>query len=660
MTFLTEIERRALHAIVQTLMPPVPTLQSDLGTYDPLDNSAFLDDIEAAYEAAVDDDARRELKLLLRGFESATFNGVMGGAWKPFSQMTQAEREQVLRAWAFSRLFMRRKGFQAFKRLILFMGYSNPSVGEHPLWKDIRYPGAFAPTMTTASSVLPLTMVNDITLTTDVLVIGSGAGGGVVAGELATAGFEVLVVEKGDYFPDEHLLGNERLSTETMYEKKGALTTQDTSMMILAGSTLGGGTTINWAGSLRTPDNVLEEWARDYGFEGAISPEYKASMDAVSARMNVNSDECALNGNNAQLVKGSEKLGYPVEIIPRNVKGCEDCGYCNFGCSFGAKQSTVKTYLQDAVKRGAKIVVRATVERITHAQGKATGAIMSVRDDEGNVKQVTIKANTVVVSAGSINTPAILRRSGLTHNQIGANLHLHPVTVIFSLFDEPIRTWQGAPMTRVVKKFNNLDGKGYGVVLEVAPAHPALTAATLPWMGGEQHKRLISHMECLANVIVIARDTNGGRISIDKHGQPVVEYKLHAYDRKHLQTGMLEALKIHQAAGAREISSPHNERQTFVNDGKSDFGAYLKQVEAKGLKPNDFALFSAHQMSSCRIAAHPRLGATKPNGELWELKGCYVVDGSALPTATGVNPMLSILTLAHYLVQGIKADLATS
>lgn len=656
MTFLTDVERRALHTIAETLMPSVPMMNDEMGAFNPVQRQEFVTELEQAYELAVDDDAGRELKILLRGFESATFNGVLGGAWKPLSQMTQTEREQVLKNWAFSRFFVRRKGFQAFKRLILFMGYSNPSVGQHPLWTAIRYPGAFAPTVESTSSIQPINIGSETTLMTDVLVIGSGAGGGVVAGELAAAGFEVLVVEKGSYFTDNQLVGNERQSTEAMYEKKGALTTQDTSMMILAGSTLGGGTTINWAGSLRTPDNVLEEWARDYGFDGAISPEYKASMDAVSARMNVNSDECGLNGNNAQLVKGSEKLGYAVEVIPRNVKGCEDCGYCNFGCAFGAKQSTLKTYLQDAVEHDAKILVRAIVERLTHANGTATGAILSVTDDEGKVHRVAVKANTVVVSAGSINTPAILRRSGLTNPNIGANLHLHPVSVIFSLFEEPIRTWQGAPMTRVVKQFNNQDGKGYGVVLEVAPAHPGLTAATLPWMGGEQHKRLISSMEHLANVIVIARDFHGGRVSIDKQGQPVVEYKLHSYDRKHLQKGVLEALKIHHAAGAREISSPHNERMTFVNDGKSDFGAFLKKVEAKGLKPNDFALFSAHQMSSCRIAAYPQLGAVKPDGELWELRNCYVVDGSAMPTATGVNPMLSILTLAHYLVQGIKAS----
>lgn len=657
MPFLTEKERVALRSIVQTFIHPVEGANTPLTDPNPAALTQLVADIEEGLEIGADEAAQRELKLLLNAFETGAFNGLMGAAWQPLSRMSQSQREDLLRSWAFSRFFTRRKAFQAFKRLSLFLAYSNPPTGRHPLWPTIQYPGAVASTAPVSRPITTLSITSETTLTTDVLVIGSGAGGGVVAGELAKAGHEVLIVEKGRYYTDADLSGNERQSTEDMYEKKGLLTTHDTAMMIMAGSTLGGGTTINWSGSLRTPDHVLEEWARDYGFTAATTPEYQASLAAVSQRMNVNSDECGLNANNAQLVRGSERLGYPVEVIPRNVKGCEDCGYCNFGCAFGAKQSTVKTYLQDAVGSGASVLVRATVERLTHSGGTATGAILHAEDDEGRIHRVTVRTKAVVVSAGSINTPAILRRSGLTNPHIGANLHLHPVTVIFSLFNEAIRTWQGAPMTRVVKQFSNLDGKGYGVVLEVAPGHPGLTASVLPWLSAEDHQRLIAQLQFLANIIVITRDAHGGRVTLDKHGQPVVHYQLHADDRAHLQKGVLEALKVHQAAGAREVYSPHNEQLGFVNDGRSDFAAFLKTVESRGLKANDFPLFSAHQMSSCRIAAHPQLGAVRPDGQLWELKRCFVVDGSALPTATGVNPMLSILTLAHYLSQQIKAAL---
>jgi choline dehydrogenase-like flavoprotein len=655
MAFLTETERRALRAIVQTLIAPANgDLPEPLAAFDPVSTTALLDEVEAGIEYATDDAAKRELKLLLNAFEQGWFQRLFGAEGRPFSQMSQSQREAALRSWAFSGLAVRRKVFQAFKRLALFLAYGNPPQGAHPVWSVIRYPGAVNHAAGASRPALPLVEIDtEGTLTADVLVIGSGAGGGVAAAELAAAGFDVLIVEKGEYYTDAQLTGDEVKSTQALFDKRGALTSKDSTMMILAGATLGGGTTVNWSGSLRTPENVLHEWARDYGFEGATTPEYQASMDAVSQRVNVNTNECALNPNTAVLVKGAEALGYPVEVIPRNVKGCEDCGYCGYGCSFGAKQGTLRTFLPDAVAHGARIIVRAEVKHLTHERGTATGAVLDVTDRQGRTHRVTVKSKAVVMAAGTINTPAILRRSGLTHYNIGANVHLHPTTVIFSLFDEPVRTWQGASLTRVVKQFNNLDGKGYGVVIETAPAHPGLTAAIMPWRSATEHKRLVGQMEHIGNLIIITRDLHGGRVSIDRHGQPVVEYALHPYDRAHLQKGVLEALKIHHAAGARQIFSPHNDATSY-QAGKGSFDDFLKHVESKGLKPHDFALLCAHQMSSCRIAAYPQLGATRPDGQLWELKNCFVVDGSALPTATGVNPMLSILTLAHYLSQGIK------
>jgi choline dehydrogenase-like flavoprotein len=658
MAFLTPRERRALAAICDTLVPALPLASDALGCYAPTHTHQLVSRLEEAYEQVVDEESRRELKLLLNGFENRVFNGVVNGTWAAFSQLEQAEREAVLRRWALSPFFAQRKAFQAFKRLTLFLAYANPAEGPHPVWPLLNYPGASAPDASAQRDVTPTPITHDTTLTTDVLVIGSGAGGGVVAGELSAAGYEVIVVEKGQYYADHEMRGDEYQSTQEMYEKHGALTTRDTALMVLAGSTLGGGTTINWAGSLRPPRYVLEEWARDYGFSEALSDEMQESIQAVSQRLNVNTDECALNGNNAVFERGCEALGYPVEIIPRNVKGCEDCGYCSYGCAFGAKQTTVKTYLRDAHHRGAKIITGAAVEHITRAGGRAAGAVVRVKQPDGSACTLTIRARVVVVSAGAIHTPALLRRSGLSNRHIGANLHLHPTTVIFSLFDTPIRTWQGAPMTRVTKKFSNLDGQGYGYVLEVAPAHPGLTAATLPWTGGQPHKGLVAQIEHMANVICIVRDRHGGRVLTDKRGQPVLDYRLHPDDRRHLQQGVLEALKVHQAAGAREIFSPHNARLGYVNDGSASFEAFLATVEQHGLKPNDFPLFSAHQMSSCRLAGSAALGAVKPSGETYEVRDLFVVDGSVLPTATGVNPMLTIMSVAHFLAQRVKGALA--
>lgn len=662
-TFLTSRERRALTAICDTLVPNlVPELNTEsasaaVARYNPVQGD-LVDRVEAALLSVADADTQRELKLLLIAFETSMFNGVVNGSWDAFSQMPLAKREDILRTWANSRFFTQRKAFQAFKRLVLFIAYSNPLQDDekHPIWDAIQYSGppggGDAP-----RTIEPLQITESTTLETDVLIIGSGAGGGVVAGELSQAGLDVIVAEKGGYHAEQDFEGNEMKASETLYEKHAALTTADTSLMILAGSTLGGGTTVNWNASFVLPEMVRQEWADGYGFTDALSDDYDRSFDIVWRRMNINSDESQLNANNGKFVKGCQALGLDVEVIPRNVKGCEDCGFCNYGCSFGAKQGTLKTYLQDAHDCGARIVVQANVRRVLHQGGRVTGAIMTVRDADGNKHEVNVKAKAVVVSAGSLHSPAILMRSGLQNPHIGANLHLHPTTPIFSFFDDPIHTWRGVPMSRVVKQYSNLDGKGYGFVLEVAPAHPGLMAATLPWVGAVNHKALVSRMSYLANVITIVRDTHGGQVKLSKSGEPLYHYALHPYDRKHLQRGIIEALKVHQAAGALELYAPHNRVMRYDNRNGGDFVAYLRDVEALGLEPNAFPLFSAHQMSTCRIGGNAQQGAVKPSGETYEVENLFVADASVLPTATGVNPMVTIMATAHYIAQHIKATM---
>jgi len=212
-------------------------------------------------------------------------------------------------------------------------------------------------------------------------------------------------------------------------------------------------------------------------------------------------------------------------------------------------------------------------------------------------------------------------------------------------------------MTRYTRQFANLDGRGYGVRLETAPTHPGLAALTLPWLSGRGHKHLMQKLHQMANIIVLTRDFHGGRVTADRDGNPVLHYRLHPYDGRHLMRGLLEALRVHRAAGAVEVSAPHNAHLSFHNKRDKDFEGFLAQVEAQGFKPNAYALFSAHQMSSCRIGGSTALGAVDPTGEMYEVKNLFVADGSVLPTASGVNPMVTIMGTAHYLAQQMKSKL---
>lgn len=660
MTTFTASHRQTLQAIVDTLAPSLPAPE---GADSDFYRTGGVDlGIPAALEEALprvsDAKSLSDLKQFLRLLELPLANWLMARQWGAFSKLDLKARTAILAAWGNSKTGLARQAFQGIKRLTLFLFYTQqPNQQPNPTWKTMRYHGPTGQQTDSPHRIQPVAITAPTTLSTDVLVIGSGAGGGVVAAELSAAGYQVMVLEKGGHYEARDFSGDEKLGNEMLYENYGAFATSDLSMSILAGSALGGGTTINWAASLRPPEDVLQEWEQDYGFIGAAGDSFQASLDAISKRMNVGTSESHANPQNAALERGCQALGYEVSTIPRNVKGCEDCGACGYGCAFAAKQGTLTTFLTDAQSCGAQIMVRAYVERVTHQQGVATGAVVQVQDEQGHSHQVIIHAKAVVVSAGSLHTPALLRRSGLENPNIGANLRLHPVTTTTGRYDEPIRAWQGPPMTRLFKEYANLDGRGYGYRIETPPTHPGLLGAAFPWQSGLQHRQLMADIEYDAHFLVLVRDYYSGHVKVNKEGKPVVHYQVHPYDAKHMLHGLKEGMKLHRAAGARVIYSPHNRFVQHRVEGTASFESFLNSMDGLGFQPNTYALFSAHQMGSCRIAGDSKRGAVKPTGETYEVKGLFVADASVFPTASGVNPMLTIMGTCHYLAQQIKTQL---
>ncbi len=652
----TEREIQVLTAICDTLAPALDAAPdpgglfarkaSDLGV-----PQAFI----TALDLADDPGMTTSVRLVLDLLDQPWFNGPVNGAFRSFLSMSLDERTALLRKWAGSPLDIQRYAFQGLKRLALFLFYGLLDDSQRNAnWEAIGYPGPQPAPTETPKPIQPLDVREETTLSADVVIVGSGAGGGVVAGELSAAGLDVIVLEKGGYYAEPDFDNRELTSSERLFENRALLTTKDLGMVVLAGSTLGGGTTINWAVSLPTPGDVLDEWKKDYGvrFDG-----FWNAQASVSQRINVNQEESWINGQNAVVERGCEALGLTPSVLPRNVKDCQECGFCNFGCRYGAKQSTLKTYLQDAHEHGARIVVQAHAERVLVERGHAVGVQASVQTPGGRTVPVKIKARAVVVSAGALHTPALLKRSGLTNVHIGQHLHLHPTSVTYGRYESPVCGWSGPIMTRLVADFANLDGQGYGIRLETAPIHPGLAALTLSWFDGEQHKNVMHSLDHLSNIIAITRDHGGGHITLDRKGRPVLHYTLADPDRTHLMRGIIEALRIHHAAGAQEISGPHTIPMVFRPGQDGDLDSYLRSIQAAGLRKNSFALFSAHQMSSCRMGANPARGAVDPTGETFEVRNLYVADASALPTAVGVNPMLTIMAVAYLVAQHIKARL---
>ena len=418
---------------------------------------------------------------------------------------------------------------------------------------------------------------------------------------------------------------------------------------MLAGSGLGGGTTINWTTSLPTPGYVLEEWARELGVTAATGPDWQASTQAVCERLHVNTDSPE-NRQNELLRIASERLGYRWRRLPRNVQGCSDCGYCGYGCRFGAKQGTLVTYLQDAFDRGAQYIVECHVDRVTHGAGRVSGVEATV----GGHK-LQVRSPRVVVAAGSVHTPALLKRSGLANPHIGRHLHLHPVPAAFGIFDEPVRSWQGTMQCIACNQFENPE-EGYGFVIEVPPAHPGLIALGVGWRDARSHKQLMLQAGNAAFFFALVRDRDGGRVDVDRQGRPVLKYSLSRRDAANVVRAGQECVRLLAAAGAHTIGGLYNNLEPYSARTGGHLEDFLRQIEQRGYIVNDMSLFSAHQMSSCRMAGSAALGAVNPEGESYEVRNLFVADASALPSATGVNPMISIMTLAHRVAQAVKAS----
>ena len=582
---------------------------------------------------------RAELDLLLRLLDNRIVNLLLAGVPQPFTRMSPERRERYLRAWATSRIPQLRKAFQALKRLTTVTHYTTPGAG-----RSIGYPGPLGPPPQTPKPIRPLPITIDTTLDCDVVVIGSGAGGGVVAGELAARGKDVIVLEKGGYRNEADFSHQEGDALETMYDAGGLLASRDLGLVVLQGATLGGGTVINYTTSFHTPDTVRDEWARGHALPHFTSAEFTHSLDAVAQRLGVNTAHANPSGRDRVLIRGLEQKGWHHGLLPRDVRGCsqdDSCGYCGFGCRRAAKQSTLITYLQDAAARGARLVVDCDVRRVDLDRGRASGVTARV-----GPHSVTVRARTVVVAGGSIHSPALLLRSGITLPALGRYLALHPATAVLAHMDEDVRPWTGTVQAHYSDQFAELND-GYGFKFETAPIHPSLQALAAPWESAAQHRARMAQLPRTALVGILLRDRFGGRVSVDAQGNPVVDYRLSRYDAGHLRRAFDAAGELLEAAGAREIWAPLARCISYRPGAARAHKDWLARVDSAGWGPNELLLVTFHQMASCRMGATARTSVVDAENRVWGIRNLYVADASTFPSASGVNPMLTVMAIAH-------------
>lgn len=607
---------------------------------------------------------------------------VMTGSATAFADQPVAVREAILQSWGNAYLPLYRTLYKQLTAMVK-QSWIKVSPTLYPLLNLPRIPVHGKPTASFEYEFIQIPPGDaPEVLETDVVIVGSGCGSGPIAKKLAEAGYRVTVVDKGYHWPSDHFPMKEDEGWSHLFMGGGALFSDDSSIGIVAGQTWGGGGTVNWSASLQPQGFVRREWATKDKLPFFTSAEFQDCLDTVCSRMGVSDKAITHNKSNDILLEGARRLGWAAKAVPQNTGGSQHyCGYCSFGCGSCEKQGPMVSWLPDAEKAGAQFIEGFDVDKVLFEQrdGKkvATGVegLWTSRDEHAGVagiplvkRKLVIKAKRVVISAGTMQSPLILMRSGLKNKWIGRNLRLHPVTFVVSVYDEEVRPWEGGILTAVVNEFENLDGQGHGVKLESATMMPTAVLSFSPWTGGLDYKLLAPKLKNMVGHFALERDIGSGRVYPDPaDGRPRVVYTANKLERKHLIKGTLDVARLNYVMGAREMFTTIPGTSTYKrplnqdpSEGINDpaFNEWLKEVEKRGLPDPDTVFVSAHQMGTNRMAASPSKGVVDSKGKVWEVdEGLYVADASVFPSASGVNPMVTNMGISEWIARNMIKDL---
>ena len=506
-------------------------------------------------------------------------------------------------------------------------------------------------------------MADGTVLEADVIIIGTGAGGGTTAEILANAGLKVLMLEEGPLKSSDDFRMDEREAYRDLYQESAGRMSKDGAMSILQGRCVGGTTVINWTSSFRTPEPTLQHWASEFGVQGMSKDEMAPWFEKMEQRLNVAPWQVPANPNNAVLSRGATSLGIDWKVIPRNVSACWNLGYCGTGCPTNAKQSMLVTTIPAALQQGSELVYSARAERLIMEGRKVLGVeITALNDDyQPSGSRLVAKAPHVIMACGAINGPALLQRSKAPdpHKRIGKRTFFHPTTFCFAEFDELIDPYYGAPQSIYSDHFQwqSVDGP-VGYKLEVPPLQPGLTSVLL--LGhGHQHFSDIQKLPNLHAMIALLRDgfhpqSEGGSIELAGDGTPIIDYVINDYLWDGVRRSWLSMAEIQFAAGAKAVRASHVDSPWFTSWEEAKAG-----INALEFRSNAFTAGSAHCMGGLTMGEDQTRCLVDSNGKYHHLDNLYVFDGSVFPTSIGANPQLSIYGMAckqaNKLLETLKA-----
>jgi len=509
--------------------------------------------------------------------------------------------------------------------------------GEGSVYKHLDYPIYKNTTIEKKDVSIPKSI--------EVAVIGSGSGGGVAA-NILNEKYEVGLFEKGSYGNGQ--TNNETFGYHNFYDTNGIQQTRGYKVLLLAGMGIGGGTSVNWTTSLRTPDKILSEWDSLTGQDNYFnSSEFKNSMDFVCRELNVDVENNRIPQKEEKLAKGLDLSDLSYKIIPRNTSNadCTESGFSTFGRYDESINSTNKVWFSEDKFEPNNVFSDTSIKSLDISNGKATHINV---ENNGILHKVAV--DKVILAAGSLNTPKILLDSGYRNKHLGQNLKLHPVSGVAGKFSDEQKPWAGT-MQGIYSDDNLFMKDNYGYLLEGLPMHPSLFFPFFP-NNSDKFDDFIESYNHWSGGIVLTSDTSSGSI-INKNPQHLWDYNLNDFDHKNLMHGIENLVRANYLAGAEEIMVAASPTMHWKKSSNKDIEDFINDIRAIKNQPFRMLLGSAHQMGTARMNPDPNLGVTDIDGKVHGLDNVYVVDSSVFPRCSGVNPMVTIQSTSHFLTSKI-------
>lgn len=489
----------------------------------------------------------------------------------------------------------------------------------------------------------------------DVVVVGTGAGGGTLAAYLAERGWDVVMLEKGGFFRAEDFTQREEDAMADFNGRRGLDATADNAVFLNYAEAVGGCTVHYWGDSFRTPEDRLARWRSEHGVDWMTADALNPHWDAIERELGIHvAGEELFNENNRLVRAGCEQLGIEGHAAPTARIDCIACGWTQFGCAYNRKSSQLITTIPRVSKKDGRIYSDARVERIIIENGRAVGVEGAFVDRETKRERARFRvdAKVVVLAAGALGTAELLLRN-VQDPSVGRRLYLNPHFFVWADFGREIDNQTGIPCAYVVHGFREVktsasgEYESGGYIMLCNHQSPGIAAVMLNGIGAGHTSHMKKYRQ-LGSLMSVIDEAHPGRVYLDDDGIRRTEFRVQGVDQLKAIDYLRNASRIFLAAGAKEVWIP----DVYGTVVRSEEDVRTK-IGARSVQPNAQFVAGSHLLGTAPLGADPADSFAKPSGEAHRVKGLYVADGAAVPGSVSVDPSLTIMGVARWIAAGI-------